>query len=68
LRPKAPKNNICCCRDKEEEKTVEHLCSCPSLSSLRLKHLGFINNVAGLEKIKLKNLNIFLKASGWENC
>ncbi|KAL7726161.1 hypothetical protein ACLKA6_002663 [Drosophila palustris] len=56
------------CRDEEEEESPEHFfCSCPALSSRRLRTLGkpFLDNLGGLSAISPRKIALFIQLSNW---
>ncbi|KAL7724672.1 hypothetical protein ACLKA6_012330 [Drosophila palustris] len=56
------------CRDEEEEESQEHFfCSCPALSSRRLRTLGkpFLDSLGGLSAISPRKIALFIQLSNW---
>ncbi|KAM8702395.1 hypothetical protein ACLKA7_007726 [Drosophila subpalustris] len=65
----APYNDFCrSCRDEEEEESPEHFfCSCPALSSRRLRTLGkpFLDDLGGLSALSPRKIALFIQLSNW---
>ncbi|KAM8702681.1 hypothetical protein ACLKA7_000811 [Drosophila subpalustris] len=65
----SPYNDFCrSCRDEEEVESPEHFfCSCPALSSRRLRTLGkpFLDDLGGLSAISPRKIALFIQLSNW---
>ncbi|KAL7725889.1 hypothetical protein ACLKA6_000656 [Drosophila palustris] len=65
----SPYNDFCrSCRDEEEEESPEHFfCSCPALSSRRLRTLGksFLDDLGGLSALSPRKIGLFIQLSNW---
>ncbi|KAL7723642.1 hypothetical protein ACLKA6_007567 [Drosophila palustris] len=56
------------CGDEEEEESSEHfVCSCPALSSRRLRFMGspFLDGLGDLPTLSLRKIAHFIQSSNW---